>query len=116
MAANIERIVSKCQSRARNYPTYHHKWHLQFFSAAGPMDFIAMDIVEQFTRTTRHNQYIPVMTDHYSKLTHTISTIKTTSTHTANDFIDQCLGPYRISTYRLPYNDVQFTSKFFAMS
>lgn len=114
VAADAEHIVSEYQGCARNNPTYCHKQNRQHFPAAAPLEFIAMDILEPFSKTTQHNEYIHVIRDCYSQSKRAIPTSDTTFTHIGTLFFDYWLVLYRISTYFLADEDVQFTSKFFA--
>lgn len=84
MANDIFTTVAQCESCAQNGNQYRHKRPLQLFSASGPLNFVAMDILGLPPKTTQVNRYVLVLTNRYSKLMKAILTSTTNVTHIAN--------------------------------
>ena len=70
MANDAFAVVGNCASCAQVRGTrYKIQKFLQLFPASSPLEFIAMDILGDLTRTSRHNRFVLVITDRFSKLT-----------------------------------------------
>lgn len=108
MAAESIRIASRCHSCVQNLPTYLHEQKFQPFPAAGSLDLITNDIPELFLKAIEKNKYTLLITDHYSKLTCTISTRGRTSTPIANLFLDHWFVLCSTFKYVLNDGDVKF--------
>lgn len=67
---------------------YRHAHRIKLFPATGPLEFVAMDIKESLSKTTKDIQYILVKIDRCSKLTRAISTSKKTFSYMKNAFLD----------------------------
>lgn len=104
----------QCRSCARNGNRYRHKRSLQLFPLSGSLDFVAIDILRQLSKTTSKNRYVVVITDRYSKLTRAIMSSKTALAHIVNTFLDQRIIPYGIRSFILTDNRSQIVSKVFA--
>lgn len=68
MAADVGRIVCKCQCYVRNTPAYRQSHKIQPIQAAGPHSFSDKNIPGLLPKTTQHKQYILVIKDFYLKL------------------------------------------------
>lgn len=58
MAAVVNYVMQDCTSCARNNSNYRHKCDMYLFPELDPPEFVAMDIVGPFPKTTRGSQYI----------------------------------------------------------
>ena len=113
-ATDVYVLVERCPECRKNRPSAKHQRELKLFPAAGPLEFIAMDILGPLPRSKKGNRFITVMTDRYSKLTRAVPSTKTTAPQVALIFLDNWVIPYGIPSYVLTDNGPQFTSKFFA--
>lgn len=84
MGADVDRNVSTCLSCAKNNSKYFHRRKLQLFPAPGPLNFVEIQIVGNFSTTTQSSQFILAITNKYTKQTRAIPTSLTTAPHIAN--------------------------------
>lgn len=63
MAADVEHIVSKCQSCAQSSPIYRRKQKFQLFPVADPLKFNRNGYFWTVFETTQNNQHILVVTN-----------------------------------------------------
>lgn len=86
---------------------------MKLFPANGPLEFVSMDIMGPLSKMASENQYLLVITDHYSNITGKVPAATTTSTQLAEMFMEHLIMPYDIPTFLLTYKGPQFSSKFF---
>lgn len=63
MASNAYVTIARYESGVANGSRYHHKRAFQLFPATGPLNFVAMDILEPLSIAIQDIQSICVMTD-----------------------------------------------------
>lgn len=114
MANDVYKVASSFETCARNFERLNRKRHFTLFHAAGPLEFIAVNILGPLARTKNGNALFIVMTDRYSNLTREISISRTRATHKAKEFFDRSIVPYGILHYLITNNSRQFVSTFFA--
>ena len=72
MASDAFLTVRNCTSCAATRGTLvKNQKDLKLFPAAGPLEFVAMDLLGTLPRTAHGNQHVLVITDRFSKLTRT---------------------------------------------
>ena len=116
MASDVYDYVRGCASCARVRGTAAQRQKLlTLFPAAGPLEFVAMDIAGPYPRTRNGNEYVVVLTDRFTKLTRAIPTRTTTASDVASIFIDYWIYSYGVPDYLLTDRGTQFMSKFFEL-
>ena len=85
----------------------------KLFPAAGPLEFVAMDLLDSLPKTAHGNQHVLVITDRFSNLTRSIQLRTTTASVVANAFLDNWVYVYGAPPYILTDNGPQFAAKFF---
>ncbi|CDF39905.1 unnamed protein product [Chondrus crispus] len=81
MANDAFSTVRNCASCAAPRGTLvRHQKDLKLFPAAGPLDFVAMDLLGPLPKTAHGNRHVLVMTDRFTKLTRSIP-LRTTTAH-----------------------------------
>ena len=114
MANDVATLVRNCTSCAKVRGAKHsHQHFLKLFPAAGPLEYVAMDILGPLPKSAKGNQYILVITDRYTKLARAIPLATTTAPVVAEAFLDYWVYPYGMPNYLLTDNGTQFVSKFF---
>ena len=114
MANDAFAVVGNCASCAQVRGTrYKAQKFLQLFPASGPLEFVAMDILGDLTRTSRHNRFVLVITDRFSKLTVAIPLRTITAAVVADAFLSHWVFKYGAPKYLLTDNGKQFAAKFF---
>ncbi|CDF40971.1 unnamed protein product [Chondrus crispus] len=74
MANNVYSTVRNCQSCSATRSTIvRHQKDIKLFPAAGPLEFVAMDLLGPLPKTAHGNQFVLVITDLFSKLTCSIA-------------------------------------------
>ena len=114
MASDVQQTVADRLSCARVRGT-QHRWQkkLTLFPAAGPLEFVAMDLYGPLPKATHGNRPILVITDRFTKLCRAIP-LQTTQAHqVAQAFLDAPVYPYGMPNTLLTDNGPQFTAKFF---
>lgn len=86
---------------------------LKLIPAAGPLEFIAMDILWPFPNSIHGSWYLLVITDQSTKLTWAVPLESTTAMDVAIPFLVHLIYPYRIPLYLLTDNGSQCISTFF---
>ena len=114
MANDVATVVRNCTSCAKVRGVKHsHQHFLKLFPAAGPLEYVAIDILGPLPKSAKGNQYILVITDRYIKLARAIPLATTTASVVAETFLDHWVYPYGMPNYLLTDNGTQFVSKFF---
>jgi len=114
MANDVYQTVRDCRACAQTRGTfYKHQRPLRLFPAAGPLEFIAMDLLGPLTKTRRGHTDILVMTDRFSKMARSIPLRSTTAPVVAEAFLNNWVIPYGLPRILLTDNGPQFVSKFF---
>ena len=114
MANDAYQTVRNCASCAATRGTrVRHQKDLKLFPAAGPLEFVAMDLLGPLPKTTHGNRHVLVMTDRFTKLTRSIPLRTTTASVVASAFLDHWVYPYGAPRYVLTDNGPQFAAKFF---
>lgn len=113
MAKYLQKTVTQLASCARNGNQYRHKRSFQLHSAKGPLEFVAINILDPLPKTLQENQYMLVITYRYSNLTRAKTRSKTTVSHVANMLLDHWTVLFRIFNYPFTDNEPQVVSKFF---
>ena len=114
MANDVFMTVRDCVSCARNRATVQKfQKFMKLFPASGPLEFVAMDLLDPLRKTTRGFTFILVITDRFSKLTRCIPLRTTTAPVVAAAFLDYWVYAYGAPLYVLTDNGKQFTAKFF---
>ena len=89
MANDAFGIVRNCASCAATQGTLvRYQKDLKLFPAAGPLDFVAMDLLGPLTKMGHGNRPVLVMNDRFTKLTGSIPLPTTTASVVANAFLD----------------------------
>ncbi|CDF36773.1 unnamed protein product [Chondrus crispus] len=86
---------------------------MKLFTPNAPLEFVAIDILEELITTKRGNGYILVISDRYSKLVRTVPLKKITAVHIAQAFVHLWVFIYGPPIKLLSDNDTQFTPPFF---
>ncbi|CDF38306.1 unnamed protein product [Chondrus crispus] len=114
LASDAFATVRNCTSWAATRGTlFKNQKDLRLFPAAGPMEFVAMDLLGPLPKTAHGNQHVLVITDRFSKLTHSIPLRTTTASVVASAFLDNWVYVYGAPRYMLTDNGPQFAAKFF---
>lgn len=79
----------------------------KLFTPEGALDFIDMDILESLLNARSGNQFIVVITDHYSKPNWVIPTKKTTVAKVTSRLSDESVKSYAIPKRLLASNVLQ---------
>lgn len=89
-------------------------WKFQLFSAARPLEFVAIDISGPLQRTTNWNQHVFIIPDRFSRLTEASFTAIINTTQIAKPFSNIWVMPYWIHRYKSTKIGLQFVNKLFA--
>ena len=114
MASDIHQTVTDCRSCARVRGTLRrHQKKLTLFPAAGPLEFVAMDLFGPLPKTAHGNKHILVITDRFTKMCRAIPLRTAQAPQVAQAFLDSWVYPYGVPDTLLTDNGPQFTAKFF---
>jgi transposase InsO family protein len=114
LASDVYETVSNCDACDRNRIAEKTKTNpLKLFSAEGPLESVAMDILGPLPRTKHENRFLLVITDRYSKVTKTITLRVVTALSAARAFLDHWVYAHGAPLSLLTDNGPQFTAKFF---
>ena len=114
MGNDVHAVARDCRSCAQMRGTrYKHQKYLKLFPAAGPLEFVAMDLLGPLPKTKSGHVYVLVITDRFSKLTRAIPLGSTTASSVAKAFLEHWVYVYGVPNYLLTDNGPQFAAKFF---
>ena len=114
MANDAFAVARDCRSCRRIRGTrFTYQKYLKLFPAAGPLEFVGMDLLGPFPKSKKGYLYILVITDRFSKMTRAIPMRSTTAASVAQAFLDNWVYPYGVPSYLVTDNGPQFASKFF---
>ena len=114
MAKDVFSHVRNCASCAATRGTQvRHQKDLKLFPAAGPLDFVAMDLLGPLPKTAHGNRHVLVMTDRSTKLTRSIPLRTPTTSVVDNAFLDNSVYVYGAPRGVLTDNGPQVAAKFF---
>lgn len=99
------KTMTKFNSFTRNRRTEKNHWKLRLLSLAGPLHFVAIDILGSLAKPKSENKYIIFITDDYFKLTQAIPTAKTTVTRIAITYIEKWVADFGIPLTVLTDNE-----------
>jgi hypothetical protein len=106
--------VRRCDVCARNRIAEKRKTSPHnLFSAKGPLESVAMDILGPLPRTKHGNRFLLVIADRYSKVTKTIPLRTVTALSVSRASCDHWAYVYGPHVSLLTDNGPQFTAKFF---
>ncbi|CAN8064065.1 unnamed protein product [Agarophyton chilense] len=92
MAHDVYTFVGQCESCVRTRGGIRkHRKYLMLFPAAGPLEFVAIDLIGPLSKNKNGYQHILVITDRFSKLTRAIP-LKGYEFNYAGDRVPQQLG------------------------
>ena len=114
MPSEVYRLVLSCHSCARErIQGVKRSSFLKLFPATAPLQDIAIDILGPLVKANSGCEYLPVITDRYSKLTRAIPMSKISGYTAAKAFCDNWIFVYGPPRSVLSDNGKQFNSKFF---
>ena len=114
LAVDCYATVRKCPHCARNrIKLRKNVEQLQLFPATEPLTSVCIDILGEFIKTQRRNEYLLVITDRYSKLTKTVPMKGISAAEVARHFVNSWVFNYGPPTELVADNGGCFTSKFF---
>lgn len=79
MTSDVYTTVTDCRQCTHNRANKTRTRNIKFFSAGGPLDFIAMDELGPLRKTTSGNLFGVIMTDRYSNLARAVPNSKTSA-------------------------------------
>lgn len=94
----------------KNHPSY-----FKLLPAAGPLEFVAMDLLGSLPKSEDGNFHVLVITDRFYKLCRNIPLGNIKASTVSQAFLTHLLYPYGLPLYLLTANAPQFASKFFAV-
>lgn len=114
MANDVFETVTNCNSctRVRDTLTKVQK-EMQLILTAGPLDFVAMDLLVPIPKSKKGYVSALVITDRFSKLARAAPMRTTTADVVADAIPENWFLPYGISKYLLKDNGTQFVGKLF---
>ncbi|CAN8075930.1 unnamed protein product [Agarophyton chilense] len=114
MADDVYTFVGQCQSCVRTRGGIRkHRKNLKLFPAAGPLEFVAIDLLGPLPKTKKGYQHILEITNRCSRLSRAIPLKDTKSTTLAIEFLNNWVYPYCAPLYLLTDNGSNLASKFF---
>ena len=89
MANDVYSTVLNCQSCTATWGTIvRHQKDVKLFPAGGPLELVVMDLLGLFPKTAHGNQFVPVITDLFSKLMRSMALRTTTAAVVADALLD----------------------------
>lgn len=115
MANDVFTIVADCDScvKAKGIVRKHQNY-LKLFLAAGPLEFLAMDLLCPLPKTNNGNKHVLVITDRFSKICRAVPPPNIELATVTQAFLKPWLYPYGVPLYIPKNNSPQFGSKIFA--
>ena len=102
------RACAQVRGTANTYQKY-----LKIFPAAGPLEFVAMDLLGPLPKTKSGHTYVLVITDRFTKLTRAVPLGSTKAPAVAQAFLENWVYVYGAPNFLLTDNGPQFVAKFF---
>jgi len=114
LAVDCYKTVRNCPQCARNrIKLRRNVEQLQLFPATEPLTSVCIDILGEFIKTPRRNEYLLVITDRFTKLTKTIPMKGISAAEVARCFVNEWVFNYGPPKELISDNGGCFTSKFF---
>lgn len=120
MVCDIAIHTEYCRSCAKSKYRRRKKQHKTNFPASplfpsDPLHYIAIALLGQLLKTRNENQFMIVIANRYSKLTHAVPMSKTTAPHTASMMLNHKIIPNEIPNNILLQNGLQFVAEFWIL-
>jgi transposase InsO family protein len=97
MASEVQLWIAECELCSRRKPLVPtQRAPMQSIPIAKPMELWAMDIMGPLPVTARGNQYVLVMSDHFTKWVETVLMANQCADTVARAFVDQVITRHRI--------------------
>lgn len=113
-AHDLYKYVSRCTSCIQNRGGLgKHRKYINLFPAAGPLEFVALDLLGPLPETSKGYKNFLVITDPFTKLNRAIRLKGTTSSVLAQAFLNRWVFRYDASVYLFTNNGSNFESRFF---
>lgn len=77
----VHQTVKDCPTCPNENTDYHSQRHLNLFLATGRLELVAIDIAAPFLEPSQSNQFVVLITNHYTKLPRAIQRCNKTSLH-----------------------------------
>jgi Integrase zinc binding domain/Integrase core domain len=114
MHKEVAETVRHCTVCAKNRVTERKRTSfLKLFSASGPLEYVAMDILGPLPKQAHGNRFLFVISDRFSKLTRIVPLRTITALGVAKAFCYAWLFWYGPPRYLLMDNGTQFNAKLF---
>lgn len=92
MEIDVNKTMRSCHSRAKAGTTLKHKCYHQRFPAMGPLEFVAMDVLDQLPKPAKGIRSVVNITGRLLKLTEAVPTAGNTTSPVDHIYlhIDNC--------------------------
>lgn len=91
MALEVYNTVSSGEDCARIKNNTNHRRQLHLFPATGPLNYVAMDVLDPLPETAKGNQHVAVITDGSSKLKRAVPTARVATNSVAELLLNACV-------------------------
>lgn len=92
MATNVYSTFKSCTDSPTMGTKFSHQRIFELFLPSGPLELIAVNILEPLPRTRSGKQFVVIITDMYSNLARVVTSTKLTLTQVANTFSTTALS------------------------
>ena len=114
MATDIYKTIRNCTTCAKNRAKLRKRTHpLRIFSAARPLEFLAIDILGTLKKTKKGHRILLVMSDRFSKLTEVMPLRRIDAYTVAVAIVESWVFKYGPPKTLISDNGKQFTATFF---